>query len=64
MKFEIKSRWGSTLLFTCEAASLGLAIQAAVKSSANLRGANLYGADLRGANLSGANLSGVKCHAT
>ena len=50
MKFEIKSRWDSTLLFTCSAASLVLAVEAAVKS-----GANLYGADLSGANLSGAN---------
>jgi Family of unknown function (DUF5758)/Pentapeptide repeats (8 copies) len=64
MKVEIRSRWDSTLLFTCEAASLGLAVVAAVKSRANLSGAdlsraNLYGADLSGANLSGANLSGA-----
>ena len=31
MKFEIRSRWDSTLLFTCEAASLGLAVVAAAE---------------------------------
>jgi uncharacterized protein YjbI with pentapeptide repeats len=56
MKFEIKSRWNSTLLFTCEAASLGLAVAAAVKSGANLSCANLSGANLSGADLSGVNL--------
>ena len=40
MKFEIKSRWDSTLLFTCEAASLGLAVKAAIKAGANLSGAD------------------------
>ena len=60
MKCEIKHRWNSTLLFTCEAASLGLAVAAAVKSGANLSGANLSGANLSGANLYGANLSGAK----
>ena len=49
MKIEIKSRWDSTVLFTAEAASLLLAVQAAIKSSADLHGANLYGANLRGA---------------
>ena len=49
MKIVIKSRWDSTVLFTCEAASILLALQAALKS-----GANLCGADLRGADLSGA----------
>lgn len=38
MKCEIKHRWNSTLLFTCEAASLGLAVAAAVKSGADLYG--------------------------
>ena len=59
MKVEIKSRFGSTVLFTCEAASMLLALEAAVKASADLSGANLYGADLYGANLYGANLSGA-----
>lgn len=47
MKFEIKSRWDSTILFTCEAASLGLAVVAAVLSGANLSRANLSGAKNR-----------------
>ena len=64
MKYEIKSRWDSTVLFTAEAASLLLALEAAVKSgadlsSADLRGANLSSADLRGANLRGADLRGA-----
>ena len=59
MKCEIKHRWNSTLLFTCEAASLGLAVAAAVKSGADLSGADLSGANLSGANLSGANLYGA-----
>ena len=59
MKFEIKSRWDSSILFTCEAASLLLALEAAKKASADLRGANLYGADLYGANLYGADLYGA-----
>ena len=49
MKIKIKSRWGSTVLFTCEAASLLLALEAAGKTGANLSGANLYGANLRSA---------------
>jgi uncharacterized protein DUF5758/pentapeptide repeat protein len=75
VKYEIESRWDSTVLFTAEAASLLLALEAAVKSGAdlyganlhganlydaNLHGANLHGADLRGANLHGANLHGAK----
>ena len=59
MKFEINSRWDSTVLFTCEAASLLLAVEAAVKEGANLEGANLRGANLEGANLRGANLRGA-----
>ena len=60
MKYEIKDRWNSTLLFTCEAATLGLAIVAALKSGANLSGANLSGANLSHADLFGANLSGAE----
>src|ERR1700693_2723108 len=59
MKIDIKSRWNSTVLFTAEAASVLLALQAAIKSGANLRGADLRGADLRGANLRGAELCGA-----
>jgi hypothetical protein len=57
VKIEIKSRWDSTILFTAEAASLLLALQAAIKSGANLSGANLSRANLSGANLSRADLS-------
>jgi hypothetical protein len=57
MKFEIKSRWDSTILFTAETASLLLAVEAAIKSRANLSGANLSDANLSGANLSRADLS-------
>ena len=62
MKIEIKSRWGSTVLFTAEAASLLLAVQAAIKSGADLSRANLSGADLSRANLSGANLFGANLY--
>jgi hypothetical protein len=57
MNFEIKSRWNGSVLFSLETESLKLAVEAAVKSRANLSGANLSGADLSGANLSGADLS-------
>ena len=59
MKFEIKSRWDASVLFSLETDSLKLCIEAAVKSRANLRGADLGGADLRGANLGSANLGGA-----
>ena len=59
MKFEIKSRWSGSVIFSIETKSLKLAVEAAVKSGANLSGADLYGADLYGANLYGANLSGA-----
>ncbi len=59
MKFEITSRWSGSILFSVETESIKLAVEAAVKSKANLRGANLGGADLRGANLRGADLGGA-----
>uniref|UniRef100_A0A6H1ZET0 Pentapeptide repeat-containing protein n=1 Tax=viral metagenome TaxID=1070528 RepID=A0A6H1ZET0_9ZZZZ len=59
MNFEIKSRWSESVLFSIETDSLKLAVEAAVKSGANLSEANLSGANLYGANLSGANLSGA-----
>ena len=59
MKFEIKSRWDSKILFTAEAASLLLALEAAIKAGINLSGADLSGADLSEADLSGADLSGA-----
>ena len=59
MKFEIKSRWDSKILFTAEAASLLLALEAAIKAGINLSGADLSGADLSEADLSEADLSGA-----
>jgi hypothetical protein len=67
MKFEIKSRFSSAVLFSLETGSLKICVEAAVKSradlayanlaSAYLAYANLAGADLAGANLAGANLA-------
>jgi hypothetical protein len=64
MKFEIKSRFAASLLFTLETESLKICVEAGVKAGAdlcgaNLRSANLYGADLRSANLRSANLYGA-----
>jgi hypothetical protein len=59
MKFEIKSWWSGSVLFSIETDSWKLAVEAAVKSGADLSGANLSGANLRSANLSGADLSGA-----
>ena len=59
MKFEIRSRWSGWVLFSLETESLKLAVEAGVKSGANLRAANLRGANLRGANLGAANLRGA-----
>ena len=77
MRFEIKSWLNGGILFSIETESWKLAVEAAVKSWANLSwanlswanlsgadlsGANLYGADLSGADLSGANLSGANLY--
>jgi hypothetical protein len=59
MKFQIKHRFTTEILFECEAESLMLAVEAAVKAKANLRDADLRDADLRNANLSGANFRGA-----
>jgi hypothetical protein len=66
---EIKHRHTGAVLFTAQVEAVREALEAAVKSGANLSranlsranlsGANLSGADLYGANLSGANLSGA-----
>ena len=58
MKIEIKS-FGGSLLFKGDFSALSDAVQAAVKSGADLSRAVLSGANLSGANLYGANLSGV-----
>ena len=64
VKFEIKSRFTGSVLFSLETESLKLCVEAAVKAKAdlrdaNLRDANLSGAYLRGANLGGADLGGA-----
>ena len=59
VKFEIKSRWDSSVLFSVETESLKLAVELGVKQGAYLRGAYLGGAYLEGANLGGANLGGA-----
>ena len=59
MMFEIKHRYSNEVLFSIEIGTLRLAVEAAIKSVANLSGANLSGANLSRANLSGANLSGA-----
>jgi hypothetical protein len=59
MKFEIKSRWGGSVLFSVEAGDIKVALEMGVKARANLAGANLAGANLDGANLAGANLDGA-----
>jgi hypothetical protein len=57
MKFEIKHRWTGTVIFTAEieadgdtaiSVKLGLAVRAALKAKADLRGADLRDADLSG----------------
>ena len=56
IEFEIKN-WAGTVLATYESDTFKQAVEAAVKSGANLSGADLSGADLSGAYLSGAYLS-------
>ena len=56
MKIEISSRYDYSVLFSIEAESRKLAVEAAVKSGVDLFKANLSKADLSGADLSGANL--------
>ena len=57
MKFEIKHRVTTAVLFSLECGSLKICVRAAVKAKTYLRGADLRGADLSGADLSGADLS-------
>ena len=59
MKFEIKSHWTGSALFSLETESLKLCVEAAVRSRAYLRGADLRGAYLGGAYLRGADLGGA-----
>ena len=57
MKIQIKNCFDLSVIFECEADSMKLAVELAIKSGANLSMANLSGANLSGANLYGANLS-------
>ena len=59
MKIELKHRWNGSILFSIEASSLKLALEAAVQQGAHLEGADLKGADLKGAHLEGAYLKGA-----
>ena len=59
MKFEIKSHWSTSVLFSLETDSMRLCVEAAVKGGADLRGADLRGADLEDAYLRGAYLRGA-----
>ena len=59
MKIEIKNRWNESVLFSVEASSMKIALEAAVKQGANLEGADLKGAYLEGADLKRAYLEGA-----
>ena len=56
MKFEIKHRIDSRVLFALETESLKLCVEAAIKSSADLRSADLSYADLRSSDLRSSDL--------
>jgi len=59
MKFSIHKRTDNSVLFEIEAESFLLAVEAAMKSGADLREADLRGADLREADLCEADLHGA-----
>ena len=59
MKIEIKHRFSGSVLFSCEAENMKIAVKLAIEAKADLSGADLSGADLSGADLSGANLRGA-----
>ena len=56
MKIEIKHRFTGEILFSIEASSWKVAVEAVIKSGADLRWADLRWANLRGADLRGADL--------
>ena len=65
MKYQIKPRRESIILYEGEAKTFAALVEAAVRERKNLTwaslaGANLVGADLTGADLTGADLTGVK----
>ena len=57
MKIQIQHRFNASVLFEIETNNMRLAIEAAVKSGADLGGADLGGADLGGADLGGAKIT-------
>ena len=57
MKIQIKHSWNFSVLFECEASSMKIAVELAIKLKANLSKADLSKADLSDADLSDANLS-------
>ncbi len=57
MKIKIKHRWSGNVLFSGKFGNFKLAVEAAIKSEANLSRANLSEANLSRANLFRANLS-------
>ena len=46
MKIQIKNRWDLSVIFECEADSIKLAVELAIKNKADLRSADLRSADL------------------
>ena len=46
MKFPIKSRWDSSIIFEAEIGSLKACVELAIKNKINLRGADLSGAKI------------------
>jgi uncharacterized protein YjbI with pentapeptide repeats len=57
MKIQIKNRFNLSVIFECEADSIKLAVELAIKQRADLSKANLSEVDLSRANLSRADLS-------
>ena len=62
MIIKILNHFDSKVIFECEADSLKIGVELAVKSRANLSGADLSRANLSGANLSRADLSGANLY--
>ena len=56
MKIDIKHKISGKVLFSCEAISIEVAVEMAIKASADLRSADLRSANLRSADLSYADL--------
>jgi len=56
MRIEIKHRFNGSVLFSCEAVSMKIAVKLAIEAGADLSGADLSRANLSGADLSRADL--------